>query len=160
MTKVTLPEFPVEGGCACGAVRYQLTAAPVALFACHCADCQTMTGSAYSLAMPIAPDTLRITQGALTSWIRIGSSGRAIPQHFCGDCGTRIFTSPPTPVPSLTLRPGTLDDTSWLRPAAVFWRASAQPGMIFDEETLVFDTQPDDFMPVIQAWRESVGAAL
>jgi hypothetical protein len=144
------------GGCACGAVRYELTRAPYALFACHCADCQTMTGSAFSLAMPIAPDALRITKGALKSWVRVAASGREIPQHICGDCGTRIYTAPPGPVPSLTLRPGTLDDTSWLRPAAAFWKNSAQPHVIFDADMLVFDTQPDDFMPVIRAWRDSL----
>ena len=42
------------GGCACGAVRYELTKPPLALFACHCTDCQKMTAAAYSLAMPIA----------------------------------------------------------------------------------------------------------
>ena len=156
MPRTTLPDFPVEGGCACGAVRYQLTAPPFALFACHCADCQTMTGSAYSLAMPIAPDALRITRGTLRSWVRVAASGREIPQHVCAECGTRIYTAPPGPVASLTLRPGTLDDTSWLRPVAAFWRSSAQPHAAFDDDVLVFDTQPDDFMPVARAWRDSL----
>jgi hypothetical protein len=158
MARTTLPDFPVQGGRACGAVRYELTAAPYALFACHCADCQTMTGSAFSLAMPIAPEALRITRGALKAWVRISGSGREIPQHVCGDCSTRIYTAPPGPVPSLTLRPGTLDDTRWLRPVAAFWRASAQPHVAVDEDMLVFDTQPDDFMPVARAWCASLAS--
>jgi len=156
MPKVTLPSFPVQGGCACGPVRYELTAPPFALFACHCADCQTMTGSAFSLAMPIAPDTLRITKGALKTWVRVAASGREIPQYVCGECGVRIYTAPPGPVATLTLRPGTLDDTRWLRPSAAFWIASAQPHVAFDADMLVFDTQPDDFMPVVRAWRDSL----
>jgi hypothetical protein len=156
MAIVTLPTFPVAGGCACGAVRYELTAAPYALFACHCADCQTMTGSAFSLAMPIAPEALRITKGELKMWLRTAASGRQIPQYICGECGTRIYTAPPGPTATLTLRPGTLDDTSWLRPAAAFWRSSAQPHVRFDEHMLVFDTQPDDFTPVLRAWRASL----
>jgi len=159
MPKVTLPQFPVQGGCACGAARYELTAPPFALFACHCADCQTLTGSAFSLAMPIAPDAFRITRGVLKTWVRVAGSGREIPQHICEACGTRIYTAPPGPVASLTLRPGTLDDTSWLRPAAAFWRNSAQPHVVFDDDLLVFDTQPDDFMPVVRAWRDSLAPA-
>jgi hypothetical protein len=154
--KTILPDFPVQGGCACGAVRYELTAPPFALFACHCADCQTLTGSAFSLAMPIAPDALRITKGEVTRWVRKAASGREIPQYICGTCGTRLYTAPPGAVASLTLRPGTLDDTSWLRPAAAFWRSSAQPHVIFDDDMLVFDTQPDDFMPVMRAWRAAL----
>jgi hypothetical protein len=159
MAKTVLPDFPVAGGCACGAVRYDLLAAPFALFACHCADCQTLTGSAFSLAMPIAPDALTITKGALKMWVRTAASGRQIPQYVCGDCGTRIYTAPPGPVASLTLRPGTLDDTGWLRPAAAFWRSSAQPYARFDDDMLVFDTQPDDFMPVVRAWRANLADA-
>ena len=156
MSKTRLPDFPVSGGCACGAVRYELVAAPIALFACHCGDCQTMTGSAFSLAMPIFPDALRITQGELVSWVRTAASGRQIPQYICAACGTRIYTAPPGPTATLTLRPGTLDDTSWLRPAAAFWRSSAQPHVIFAEDLLVYDTQPDDFLPVVRAWRDSL----
>jgi hypothetical protein len=156
MAIVVLPTFPVAGGCACGAVRYELTAAPYALFACHCADCQTITGSAFSLAMPIPSDALQITRGELKSWVRTAGSGRRIPQYFCGECGTRIYTAPPGPVVSLTLRPGTLDDTSWLRPVAAIWRSSAQPHVRFGDDMLVFDTQPDEFAPVLRAWRASL----
>ena len=156
MSLTTLPDFPVQGGCACGAVRYELTAAPLTLFACHCRDCQTMTGSAFSLGMPIMPDALRITQGALKSWTRTAGSGRRIPQYVCGDCGTRIYTAPPGPVATLTLRPGSLDDTSWLRPVAAFWRSTAQPHVLFDEDMLIFDTEPTEFMPLISAWRANL----
>jgi len=37
----------LEGGCACGAVRYRLTAPPLIVHACHCRDCQKLTGSAF-----------------------------------------------------------------------------------------------------------------
>ena len=38
-----------EGGCQCGAIRYQLLRAPVALYACHCRDCQKQSSSAFGL---------------------------------------------------------------------------------------------------------------
>jgi hypothetical protein len=41
----------LEGGCACGAVRYRLTAPPLIVHAYHCRDCQKMTGSAFVLNM-------------------------------------------------------------------------------------------------------------
>jgi hypothetical protein len=39
------------GGCACGAARYRLTAAPLIVHACHCRDCQRLTGGAFALNM-------------------------------------------------------------------------------------------------------------
>jgi hypothetical protein len=38
-----------DGGCACGAVRYRMTSAPMAVHCCHCSDCQRQTGSAFVL---------------------------------------------------------------------------------------------------------------
>ena len=38
-----------EGGCRCGAVRYKLALDTLPLtYACHCLDCQTWSGSAFS----------------------------------------------------------------------------------------------------------------
>eukprot|EP01036_Dinobryon_divergens_P058580 gene58580-78143_t len=39
-SEMKLPQFPVDGGCQCGAVRYRLLAAPLGIYACHCKDCQ------------------------------------------------------------------------------------------------------------------------
>ena len=36
----------LEGGCACGDIRYSLTNAPMIVHACHCRDCQKVTGAA------------------------------------------------------------------------------------------------------------------
>ena len=38
-----------------------------------------------------------------------------------------------------SLDAGTLDDTSWLRPAAHIWNRSAQPWMQFPEGDLLFE---------------------
>ena len=37
----------LEGGCSCGAIRYKLTNTPLIVHACHCRDCQRVTGSAF-----------------------------------------------------------------------------------------------------------------
>ena len=155
---VRLPDFPIEGGCVCGAIRYRVSGRPIGLFACCCADCQTLTGSAFSLAMPLMRDRFEITRGEPTAYLRPAESGRHVPQRFCRDCGTRLFTEPPVSPETVTLRPGTLDNTGWLRPAAFFWTRSAQPWMSFPRGALTHETQPDDFMPVVRAWRESLAA--
>jgi hypothetical protein len=152
---IALPEFPLTGGCACGAIRDELTRPPIALFACHCTDCQKMTGSAFSMGMPVFAKHLRLIKGEPKTWLRRAASGRVIPQRFCGDCGTRLFTEPAGDPPTFTLRPGTLDDTSWLRPAAAMWTKSAQPWISFGN-ILAYDAQPAEFMPIVEAWRASL----
>jgi len=42
----------MAGGCPCGAVRYEIGAFPLLLYAYHCTDCQRETGSAFAMNMP------------------------------------------------------------------------------------------------------------
>jgi hypothetical protein len=43
----------IAGGCACGAVRYETDATPVAMFNCHCRDCQRASGSGYAAILVV-----------------------------------------------------------------------------------------------------------
>ena len=45
--------LPIEGGCQCGGLRYQVGAPPVMIYACHCANCQRIAGSAFGLSATI-----------------------------------------------------------------------------------------------------------
>lgn len=150
---IRLPAFPIAGGCACGAVRYEITAPPIAAYACCCKDCQTLTGSAFSLALPVFRKDFRITLGEPGSWVRTAQSGNEIPQRLCATCGVRLYTEPPLSPETVTVRPGTLDEADWIQPAAAYWMSSAQAWTRFPEGTLLYDTQPDDFRPVLRAWR-------
>lgn len=135
-----LPAFPVEGGCACGAVRYKLMAAPPFVYTCHCTDCQKLTTSAFTLSAPVRRDTVQITKGKLKSWLRTTTeTGRPTRQTVCANCGVRIYSEPPQAPDRLTLRLGTLDDTSWLRPAAAIWMQSAQPWVCIPDDMLTFE---------------------
>lgn len=153
------PSLPLTGGCACGAVRYEITGPPLAVYACCCTDCQTLTGSAFSLAMPVFRKDFAITRGEPESWVRTAASGNAIPQRICTTCGVRLFTEPVFGPQTVTVRPGTLDDTGWVRPVAAFYMGSAQPWTVFADDVLTYETQPADFMPVIAAWRAWVERA-
>ena len=51
----------INGGCLCGAVRYECNAEPLFTGNCHCRDCQRASGGAYSPAMGVPTDALKIT---------------------------------------------------------------------------------------------------
>jgi hypothetical protein len=148
-----LPTFPLEGGCACGQVRYRLSEAPACVYVCHCTDCQTLSASAFSINGPIRPEALTITQGELRPWIRTAESGNRIPQHCCPHCGVRIYTVPAGVATSWTLRLGTLDNTTWLWPAAAIFMKSMQPWLTMPQDTLLHDGAAPDFRPIIAHWR-------
>ena len=53
----------------------------------------------------------------------------------------------------VTLRPGTLDDHSWLRPVAHIWTSSAQPWVEIPADVLRYENNPDDVLELVRAWK-------
>ena len=53
------PVLPLSGGCSCGAIRYEIASFPLLLYSCNCTDCQTASGSAFALNMPVATKAFR-----------------------------------------------------------------------------------------------------
>lgn len=121
-----LVDLPQWGGCACGAVRYALIAAPLLVYACHCHDCQKRSGSAFALSMVIRCDDLSVV-GELEVIQMSTPSGRAIDHSVCARCRFRLFARAPAAPEFATLRAGTLDCTSWIVPIAQAWVESAIP---------------------------------
>ena len=142
------------GGCQCGAVRYEIRAEPVMVYACHCTICQKQSGNAFAMAaaFPATAFTMLGTEPA--HFVRPGH-GRKFRCYFCPDCGSRIYHQWFTEegdVPFRNIKPGTLDDTSWLRPGCHVWTQHAQPWIRFSDDDVVFAQQPGlDQMPRFQS---------
>jgi len=147
-------KLPMTGGCQCGAVRYEVTAEPLTLYCCHCTECQKQSASAFGMSMPVREETLHVTQGAPRRWVRAAASGAPVDCHFCGECGTRLFQASARNPGVLVVKPGTLDDTSWLVPIGHIWAGSAQPWMRDCLDGLVEYAQPDGLAGLRTAWRE------
>ncbi len=111
---ITLPPFPVEGGCVCGTVSYKLDGPPLYVVACHCLSCQCIAGSDYSLNMFVARENFTLTGGTASRCERTAESGRIVPGFFCPECGTRVWHEPGHSPHMVNIRAGTLDDPSWV----------------------------------------------
>src|ERR1700723_2608134 len=82
------PEMPdsLAGGCMCGAVRYRISAAPIACGLCHCERCRPQSGSAFSTVIIIRRSTIEI-EGETAVFDDIGSSGLHVARRYCPRCG-------------------------------------------------------------------------
>jgi len=149
----TMATYSQRGGCLCGDVAYELTDIPLTLYACHCSECQRQTGASFALSMAVKETTLRLTRGVLQQYSLPMSDGRLKQAHFCGRCATRLWNSSRI-AGIVVVEPGTLDDTSWLRPVAHIWTSSAQPWFAIPEDALVFSQQPrrEDYAAMVRAW--------
>ena len=149
MNKIPLP---LNGRCQCGALQYSVSAAPIMIYACHCTNCQKQTGSAFVLSATIPEDSLSFTAGepARTEWK--SDSGTERFGLYCGGCGTRIANGQTPSIGFYSLRAGTFDDTSWVRPAGHIWMRSAQSWFRPDADDILHDQQPTDYMPLIERY--------
>lgn len=146
-------QLPLTGGCQCGEVRYGIAAEPLTVYACHCTDCQRQSGSAFALSMVVPRDAVRLSAGAPATWLRRHESGRTSRCLFCGECGARLYHNPDRNPQITILKPGTLDDTSWLRPVGHIWIRSAQPWFEMPAGRITYDAQPPDLTRLTEAWR-------
>jgi len=141
------PDLPMDGGCMCRRHRYRVEALPLTLYACHCADCQTQSGSAFGLSMTVARQAFTM-RGEPAALERPADSGRMVRARFCDQCGTRLFHEPSRATEQVNIKAGTLDDTSWVWPVAHLWLKSAQPWFTPPADALRFDDQPEDRTPM------------
>jgi len=148
MAKVSLPQV---GGCHCGALRYELSAPPLMIYNCHCANCQKITGSAFVVSATIPEAALKFTRGEPKKVEWTSDAGNKRFGWFCGDCGSRIAHGQIPSIGMLSLRAGTFDDTSWVEPVGDIWMKSAQKWV--RPLALKAEGQPTDYGPFVEAYR-------
>ena len=121
-----------SGGCACGAVRFECSAAPLSMVNCHCRDCQRAGGAGYAPTVVARRAAVRLIAGEPKQHSVSAASGSMARREFCPACGTPLFASTSARPEMVGIRAGCLDDPSWFRPAADVWVSSAQPWDLMD----------------------------
>lgn len=146
--------FPQNGGCLCGDIRYAIGDDPLTVYACHCTDCQTETGSAFYLAVVVTADSLEYTRGEPERYQVQLADGRTKGACHCVRCKTKLG-GPSSLAGIASIDGGSLDDTSWLVPAGHIWTRSAQPWIRLQDDSLKFAEQPSDegHLAMVRAWR-------
>jgi hypothetical protein len=131
----------VDGACACGAIKLEAEADPDKVQICHCTDCQTATGTAFRVSMPVAGATLKVTGKPATYVKTTAESGRPRIHAFCGSCGSPVYSTTPGEgvQPIYMLRVGTLRQRDQLTPQRQFWWRSARPWVTHIEEVQKYE---------------------
>jgi hypothetical protein len=112
--------LPIAGGCLCGACRYETSAEPINIRACHCRLCQKAIGASFNARVLVPLDTLAVD--GPVGWF---SSSDALERGFCPRCGTTLFSKRASAnIVGLTM--GSLDDPDRFFPAEHIWVSSKQ----------------------------------
>lgn len=133
----------LEGGCACGAVRYRLRSGPMFVHCCHCRDCQRQVGSAFVINALIETDRIEMLSGELKAYPMPTDSGRPHLIHRCADCGTTIKSDYGDRKVLSFLRATTLDDPGALQPDVHIYTRSKLPWVRLPEGARAFEEYYD-----------------
>jgi hypothetical protein len=129
------------GGCACGAIRFKITAPFMGVGACHCTDCQKASGGGPNYVALAPNDAFVVTEGEAKIYVGQADSGAETRRAFCPDCGTPLW-SLPSAAPFTPVKLGALDDNADLTPALHLYVSSAQPWHLMHEGAATFPKMP------------------
>ena len=128
-----------QGGCLCGAIRYDVLLPLEKLVHCHCTDCQKASGAGASANAVLPTGKLRFTQGEPKIFSKRVDSGNTLHRGFCGNCGSPIYPRRDH-LPDITvLKVGSLDDSDGLSIAMSIWMKSRRPWMPVDSQATQFE---------------------
>lgn len=121
------------GRCQCGEIRYQSVGASLALYVCHCRECQKQSASAFGLTLEVPRAGFRVTQGKVKYWSRATDSGRRLKCAFCPNCGSRLWHKSEAISETLSIKAGSLDEPIDISKAIHVWVSRKLPGVIIPE---------------------------
>ncbi|MGN6270567.1 MAG: GFA family protein [Sphingomonas sp.] len=131
---------PITGGCRCGAVRYALALDRLPrAYCCHCRDCQTWTGSAFSQQAVVREREFALTAGVPVLFELTNPSGSISRQYICGNCHTRLYNTNSARPGIVLIRAGTLDDSDQLEAVLHIWAKRKQPWIAFAKDVPAFE---------------------
>ena len=133
----------MEGGCACGVVRYRLTSEPMFVHCCHCLNCQRQTGSAFVINLLIEADRVELLSGEPEPVDVPRDDGSAQRIHRCPACQVAVYSEYGRPEVRF-VRGSTLDEPSSVAPDV----------HIFTRSKLPWVTLPED-VPAVEVYYDS-----
>jgi len=116
----------IDGACHCLKITYEAEVNPDEVEICHCADCQTLSGSAFRIVVPVNERNFHLLTGTPKIYTKVAESGAERWQVFCPDCGTQIYATAAISQPKIFgIRVGTIRQRHQLAPKRQYWCRSA-----------------------------------
>ncbi|HZM69650.1 MAG TPA: GFA family protein [Candidatus Cryosericum sp.] len=133
----------LEGGCACGQVRYRLASAPMFVHCCHCLNCQSHTGSAFVINLLIEAARVELLKSAPQPVVMPLNGGSPNRIFRCPACQVAVWSEYGGRSQVLFVRGGTLDDPSLVSPDVHIYTRSKLPWVRLPESVPSFEEYYD-----------------
>ena len=131
----------IHGGCACGAVRYEIAANPQFQCQCQCRACQRATGTGHADVLGFFENDVAMV-GTLSFHEGTGDSGKSVSRGFCPKCGSPLVWKFAANPGLAIIMAGSLDDPSVFNPQAVTFASQGHAWDHLNPELPKFEKLP------------------
>ena len=125
----------LEGGCLCGAVRYEVTGIVMQSGYCHCRTCQKHSGAPVVAWFAVHPSGFHYISGTPKTY----QSSPHARREFCGACGTYLVFRETDPSQTIGINTATLDDPNLVPPDIHIWHSRRIRWFATDDDLPRFD---------------------
>jgi hypothetical protein len=132
---------PYAGGCACGAIRYEITGEPAVMVDCQCRQCQRDSGTGHQSHLTFVAAEVKVA-GDGSHWQTVGEGGTVKRRTFCSICGSSVYMMFPAMPDVFIVTPASLDDPRRYRPQLVSWTAAGLAWDHIDPALPTFNKMP------------------
>ena len=129
------------GGCLCGTIKYNSSADPIRMMNCHCKDCRKASGGPYLANVFIPEDSFSI-EGQPKHYSHLSDGGNTMTKYFCGNCGSQVYGTNSGKPGTITIRGGTINETSVIKPSGNVYIDSKIPSTPLDNNLKIFPKMP------------------
>jgi hypothetical protein len=131
-----------KGGCACGAIRYEIADEPVVMNDCQCLDCQHVSGTGHGSYLTFPRRAAVTLTGTATHWDIVADSGNTKTRGFCPACGSPVYLTFAAMPEVFTVHAASLDDPGRYRPQMVTYAVRGHAWDQVDPALPKFDKMP------------------
>jgi hypothetical protein len=131
-----------KGGCACGAIRYEIADESIFSNHCQCRDCQRKSGTGHGSYLTFPSRAAVKLSDDAKHWDMMGDSGNVKTRAFCPICGSPVYLTF-TAMPDLfTVHAASLDEPSRFKPQMVTYAVRGHAWDHLDPALSKFDKMP------------------
>jgi hypothetical protein len=140
-----------EGRCTCGEVRYRMNSTPLIVHACHCSECQRLSGGAFAINALIEADRVETLAGETEPVAVVGTSGKPQTIHRCPRCRVALWSHYPGGGTKVSfVRVGTLEEPRRLPPDIHIYTSTKVPWLALPADV----PSVDEFYSPNEVWSE------
>lgn len=129
------------GGCACGAIRYEISGEPLFENHCQCRDCQRESGTGHGSYLTFPRRNVEL-RGEAAHWDIVADSGNLKTRAFCPICGSPVYTTFAAMPDAFAVHAASLDDPGRFKPQAVTYGVRGYAWDRLDSALPKFDKMP------------------